>query len=178
MEFRILGPVEVREDGHVVRLGGGKQRAVLALLLLNANRIVASDRMIELLWGEQPPATAATALHGHISALRKALGREVIATRPPGYVLETAIGELDLERFERLRAEGRDALERGDPAGAGERLRAALAIWRGEALGDIGFERFIHTEAARLEDLRLDAVQARIEADLSMGRGAELVGEL
>src|SRR5215212_9849845 len=141
MEFRLLGPVEVRDDGRVVRLGGGKQRAVLALLLLSANRVVASERMIELLWGERPPATAATALHGHISSLRKALGPAVIETRPPGYVLELGIGELDLERFERLRAEGRDALEGGDPAGAGERLRAALALWRGEALGDIGFER-------------------------------------
>src|SRR5918996_1535158 len=123
MEFRILGPVEVRDDGRLVRLGGGKQRAVLALLLLNANRVVASERMIELLWGERPPATAATALHGHISSLRKALGPDVIATRPPGYVLETAIGELDLERFEWLQAEGRDALGRGDPGRAAERLR-------------------------------------------------------
>jgi YVTN family beta-propeller protein len=178
MEFRILGPVEVRDDGRVIRLGGGKQRAVLALLLLNANRIVASERMIELLWGERPPATAATALHGHISSLRKALGPDVIATRPPGYVLETAIGELDLERFERLRAEGHDALERGDPGGAAERLRAALGLWRGEALSDIGFEPFVQAEAARLEGLRLDAVQDRIEAELSTGRGTELVGEL
>src|SRR5215207_4932780 len=178
MEFRILGPVEVSDDGRVVRLGGGKQRAVLALLLLNANRVVASERMIELLWGERPPATAATALHGHISSLRKALGPDVIATRPPGYVLDTAIGELDLERFELLRAEGRDALERGDPGGAAERLRAALGLWRGEALSDIGFEPFIQTEAARLEGLRLDAVQDRIEADLTRGRGTELVGEL
>ena len=143
MEFRILGPVEVRDDGRVVRLGGGKQRAVLALLLLNANRVVASERMIELLWGERPPATAATALHGHISSLRKALGPDVIATRPPGYLLETGIGELDLERFERLWAEGRDALERGDPGAAAERLRAALELWRGEALSDIGFEPFV-----------------------------------
>src|SRR5688500_1954773 len=178
MEFRILGPVEVRDDGRVVRLGGGKQRAVLALLLLNANRVVASERMIELLWGEQPPATAATALHGHISSLRKALGPDVIATRPPGYVLETAIGELDLERFEQLWAEGRDALERGDPVRAAERLRAALGLWRGEALSDVGFEPFVQTEAARLEGLRLDALQDRIEADLTAGRGTELVGEL
>ena len=178
MEFRILGPVEVRDDGRVVRLGGGKQRAVLALLLLNANRVVASERMIELLWGERPPATAATALHGHISSLRKALGPDVIATRPPGYVLETGIGELDLERFEQLRAEGRDALERGDPGGAAERLRAALGLWRGEALSDIGFEPFVQAEAARLEGLRLDAVQDRIDADLTTGRGTELVGEL
>src|SRR5215216_6631432 len=178
MEFRILGPVEVRDDGRVVRLGGGKQRAVLALLLLNANRVVASERMIELLWGERPPPTAATALHGHISTLRKALGPDVIATRPPGYVLETAIGELDLERFEWLHAEGRDALERGDPGGAAERLRTALGLWRGEALSDIAFEPFIQTEAARLEGLRLDAMQDRIEADLGTGRGTELVGEL
>jgi YVTN family beta-propeller protein len=178
MEFRILGPVEVRDDGRLVRLGGGKQRAVLALLLLNANRVVASERMIELLWGERPPATAATALHGHISSLRKALGPDVIATRPPGYVLETAIGDLDLERFEWLRAEGRDALERSDPGRAAERLHAALGLWRGEALSDIGFEPFIQTEAARLEGLRLDAVQDRIEADLTAGRGTELVGEL
>jgi YVTN family beta-propeller protein len=178
MEFRILGPVEVRDDGRVVRLGGGKQRAVLVLLLLNANRVVASERMIELLWGERPPATAATALHGHISSLRKVLGPDVIATRPPGYVLETGIGELDLERFERLRAEGRDALERGDPGGAAERLRAALELWRGEALSDIGFEPFVQAEAARLEGLRLDAVQDRIEADLTTGHGTELVGEL
>jgi YVTN family beta-propeller protein len=178
MDFRILGPVEVRDDGRVVQLGGGKQRAVLALLLLNANRVVASERMIELLWGERPPATAATALHGHISSLRKALGPDVIATRPPGYVLETAIGELDLERFQWLRAEGRDALERGDPGGAAERLRAALGLWRGEALSDIGFEPFIQTEAARLEGLRLDAVQDRIDADLTTGRGTELVDEL
>jgi YVTN family beta-propeller protein len=178
MEFRILGPVEVRDDGRLVRLGGGKQRAVLALLLLNANRVVASERMIELLWGERPPATAATALHGHISSLRKALGPDVIATRPPGYVLETAIGELDLERFEWLQAEGRDALERGDPGRAAERLRAALGLWRGEALSDIGFEPFVQTEAARLEGLRLDTVQDRIEADLTAGGGTELVGEL
>ena len=178
MEFRILGPVEVRDDGRVVRLGGGKQRAVLALLLLNANRVVASERMIELLWGERPPPTAATALHGHISTLRKALGPDVIATRAPGYVLETAIGELDLERFEWLHAEGRDALERGDPGGAAERLRTALGLWRGEALSDIAFEPFIQTEAARLEGLRLDAMQDRIEADLGTGRGTELVSEL
>src|ERR687891_1681227 len=178
MEFRILGPVEVRDDGRLVRLGGGKQRAVLALLLLNANRVVASERMIELLWGERPPPTAATALHGHISSLRKALGPDVIATRPPGYVLETGIGELDLERFEWLQAEGRDALERGDPGGAAERLRAALGLWRGEALSDIGFEPFVQTEAARLEGLRLDTVQDRIEADLTAGGGTELVGEL
>ena len=178
MEFRILGPVEARDDGRVVRLGAGKQRAVLALLLLNANRVVASERMIELLWGERPPATAATALHGHISSLRKALGPDVIATRAPGYVLELGTGELDLERFERLRAEGRDALERGDPGAAAEQLRAALGLWRGEALTDIGFEPFVQAEAARLEGLRLDAVQDRIDADLTTGRAGELVGEL
>ncbi len=178
MDFRILGPVEVRDDGRVVRLGAGKQRAVLALLLLNADRVVARERMIELLWGERPPVTAATALHGHISGLRKALGPDLIVTRAPGYVLVLGGGEFDLERFERLLGEGRDALERGDPGVAVERLGAALGLWRGEALGDIGFERFVVAEAARLEGLRLDALQDRIDAELMLGRGAELVGEL
>ena len=148
------GPVEVRRGGGVVRLGGGKQRAVLVLLVLNANRVVASERLVELLWGERPPPTAATALHGHISSLRKALGPDVIATRPPGYVLQAEPGDVDLDRFERLRAEARDALERGDARHAAERLRAALALWRGEALGDIGFEPFAQAEATRLDPRR------------------------
>ena len=118
MEFRILGPVEVWEDGHPVSLGGGKQRAVLALLLLNANRIVSSDGLIDQLWNGQPPATAGTALQGHISSLRKALGADVIATRRPGYVLEADPAQIDLARFEQLQGEARRALERGD-AGAG-----------------------------------------------------------
>jgi YVTN family beta-propeller protein len=178
MEFRILGPVEVWEDGRPVSLGRGKQRAVLALLLLNANQVVSSDRLIDQLWNGEPPATAATALHGHISGLRKALGPGVIATRPPGYVLEIEPEQVDLGRFERLRGEARSALERGDPSTSADKLREALALWRGEPFADIGLEPSIQAEAARLGDLRLAALEDRIEADLAAGRSAELVDEL
>ena len=135
MEFRILGPVEVWEDGRPVSLGRGKQRAVLALLLLSANRTVSSDRLIDQLWDGQPPATATTALQGHISALRKALGPDVIATRPPGYVLEVEPEQVDLGRFERLREEARDVLRGGDPRAAAEKLREALELWRSRGPG-------------------------------------------
>jgi len=178
MEFRILGPVEVWEDGRPVPLGRGKQRAVLALLLLNANQIVSSDRLIDQLWDGQPPATAATALQGHISGLRKALGPGVISTRRPGYVLEIEPAQVDLGRFERLRDEARSALDRGDSDAGADKLREALGLWRGAALADIGFEPSIQVEAARLEDLRLNALEDRIDADLGVGRGAELVDEL
>ncbi len=178
MEFRILGPVEVWEGGRPISLGRGKQRAVLALLLLNANRIVSSDRLIDQLWNGEPPATAATALHGHISGLRKALGPGVIATRPPGYILEIEPEQVDLGRFARLRDEARAALEHGDPGASADKLREALELWRGEAFADIGLEPSIQAEAARLEDLRLAALEYRIEADLAAGRGAELVDEL
>src|SRR5215208_872694 len=128
MEFRILGPVEVWKDGRPVSLGRGKQRAVLALLVLDANQIVSSDRLIDQLWDGQPPATAATALQGHISALRKALGPGVISTRRPGYLLEVEPAQIDLGRFERLRDEARSALERGDPGAGADKLREALGL--------------------------------------------------
>ena len=178
MEFRILGPVEVWEDGHPVSLGGGKQRAVLALLLLNANRVVSSDALIEQLWDGHPPATAATALQGHVSSLRKALGPERIATRRPGYVLEVDPARIDLRQFEQLRAQGRKALERGDAAGGADKLREALELWRGAAVADIGFEPSIQAEAARLEDLRLSALEDRIDADLALGHSGDLIHEL
>src|SRR5215218_1862605 len=178
MEFRILGPVEVLENGRAVSLGGRKQRAVLALLVLNANKVVSSERLIDLLWGERPPATAATALQGHVSGLRKALGAEAIATRRPGYVLDAEPAEIDLARFEGLRGEARRAFDGGDPGVASDKLREALALWRGDALADIAFEPSVHAEAARLEDLRLVALEDRIDADLALGRAGELSGEL
>ena len=178
MDFRILGPIEVWADGRPVVLGGGQQRAVLALLLLDANRVVSSDRLIDQLWDGHPPATAATALQGHISALRKALGSDVIATRRPGYLFTLDPEQTDLGRFERLRGEARRALERGDAGTGGEKLREALALWRGEALADVGFEPSIRGEAARLEDLRLATLEDRIDADLAVGRSADLVDEL
>lgn len=178
MEFRILGPVEVWKDGRPVSLGRGKQRAVLALLVIDANRIVSSDRLIDQLWNGQPPATAATALQGHISGLRKALGPGVIATRRPGYVLQIEPEQVDLGRFERLREAARSALERGDPDASADKLRKALELWHGEAFADISSEPSIQAEAARLEDLRVATLEDRIDADLAAGGSAELVDEL
>lgn len=179
MDFRILGPVEVREDGRPVPLGGRKQRAVLALLLLNANRVVSRDALIDRLWDGSPPPTAATALQGHVSSLRKALGADVIATRSPGYVLEVDPGQFDLARFEALCGKARGALEDGDASAAATGLRAALDLWRGQALADIRYEPAVDGEAARLDDLRLTAVEDRIDADLATGDpGRDLVGEL
>jgi DNA-binding SARP family transcriptional activator len=179
MDFRILGPVEVSDDGRPVALGGRKQRAVLALLLLNANRVLSRDWLIDRLWDGEPPPTAATALQGHVSSLRKALGAGVIETRSPGYVIEVRPEQVDLNRFEDLRGEARTALERGDPGKAAERLRAALELWQGEALADVRLEPALEGESARLDDLRLTALEDRIDADLAAGgRDSELVGEL
>jgi YVTN family beta-propeller protein len=164
VEIRILGPIEVRENGQPVPLGGPKQRAVLALLVLNANRVLSRDALIDQLWDGDPPPTAATALHGHVSALRKALGADVIVTRSPGYVLLAGPEQIDLSRFESLRG-------RGD-------LHGALGLWRGEALEDVRLEPALSADAARLDDLRLSALEDRIDADLEDGVGADLVGEL
>ena len=178
MEFRILGPLEVHGDSGPLAIGHGKQRALLALLLLEANRVVSSDRLIDELWGERPPPTVAKALQGHVSALRKLLGAERIVTRAPGYELRVDDEELDLRRFQSLAARGAAAREAGDPAAAHDLLRQALALWRGPPLADVAFERFVLAEAQRLEELRLTALEERIEADLALGRHAELTGEL
>jgi class 3 adenylate cyclase len=167
MEFRILGPLEILGEGGLVDVGGAKQRTLLAALLLNANRVVSADKLIEALWDEHPPETAAKALQVHVSQLRKGLGRERIVTRPPGYSILVEPGELDLDRFERLVAQG----------GADE-LREALSLWRGPPLGDFARERFAQADIARLEELYLAALEDRIEADLAVGRHGELVGEV
>ena len=167
MEFRILGPLEAIDEGRALPLGGAKQRALLAILLTRANEVVSSDRLIDELWGAEPPATAANTLQYYVSQLRKTLGAERIATRPPGYLIRVEPGELDLERFEEL-------LRRRD----GESLHAALALWRGAALADFVYEPFAQSEIARLEELRLVTVENRIDADLDAGRHAELVAEL
>jgi DNA-binding SARP family transcriptional activator len=174
LEFRILGPTEVWDADTQLQLGGPKQRAVLAVLLLDAGRVVSSDRLIDLLWGEQPPPTAATSLQNFISQLRKLFGADVLATKPPGYRLEISPQQLDLERF-RLLVE--DA-KQGRPAERSSKLREALALWRGPPLADLAFETFAQNEIARLEELRLSALEEQIEADLDDGRHAELVGEL
>ena len=184
MEFRLLGPLEVRDHGRALELGGQKRRALLALLLLHANEVVSSDRLIEELWGDEPPQSAATALHGHVSRLRKLLGSgdeasgHKLLTRPPGYVLQLEPEQLDLHRFEGLRYDAHAARARGDLADASAKLREALALWRGPPLADVAYERFAQVEADRLEDLRLATIEERLEVDLALGRHADLVSEL
>jgi DNA-binding SARP family transcriptional activator len=167
MEFRILGPLEVADRGDSLDLGGARQRAVLALLLTRPNEVVSTDRLIDELWGREPPRTALNTVQYYVSQLRKLLGAQRIVTRPPGYAIHVEPGELDLERFERL-------LEQGDA----QALHEALALWRGRALADFAYESFAADEIARLEELRILALEKRIDADLELGRHAELVGEL
>src|SRR5215218_4075014 len=178
MEFRVLGPLEVRDGDRSLPLAGAKQRALLAVLLVNANRVVSRDRLIDELWGEQPPETAVQSLQVYVSRLRKVLPPETLLTRPPGYLLEVAPSDVDLQRFERLLSEGHQALAEGDAEGAAQVLHDALALWRGPALAEFAFDPFAQAEIGRLEDLRLAAVEERIEADLALGRHADLIGEL
>ena len=174
MDFRILGPLEAVADGRVVALDAAKPRALLAILLLHAGEPVSRDRLIEDLWDGRPPATAAKVLQTYVSQLRKALGSEVIVTRPAGYELVVEPDGFDLHRFERLVAEAR----RSEPAVAAARLREALALWRGPPLADFSYERWAQAEIGRLNELRLSALQDRIDADLALGRDGDLVGEL
>jgi len=174
MDFRLLGPLEVVDDEHPLALGGVKQRLVLAILLLHANEVVSTDRLLEGLWGAAPPATAAKSIQLYVSRLRRGLGPGRLATRTPGYVLRIEPAELDLACFERLLAEAR----RADPGAAARKLRDALALWRGPALADLAYEPGLHADVARLGELRLTAVEARIDAELATGRDAELVAEL
>jgi DNA-binding SARP family transcriptional activator len=171
MEFRILGPVEAVEDGATAALGGAKQKALLAMLLLNANEVVSTERLIDALW-EEPPTKAVKAVQVYVARLRKALGG-VPKSSPPGYVLELDPEQLDLARFRRLREEARE-----EPASAAERLQEALALWRGPSLAEFVSEPFARGERLRLEEERLAALEERIEAELALGRHAALVGEL
>ena len=175
MEFRLLGPLEVVEHDRLLALGGVKQRSLLAILLLHANEVVSADRLIDELWGQTPPSTAAKSVQVYVSKLRKELGVEGrLATQAPGYVLRVDPSELDLARFEQLLAEA----GRADPGSAAQKLRRALALWRGPALADLAYEPFAQSEIARLEELRWVALEQRIDADLAGGHTAELIGEL
>jgi YVTN family beta-propeller protein len=166
LRFRLLGPLEADRDGVPVDLGARKQRAVLALLLLEANRVVSTERLIDELWGDDPPETARSALQVYVAGLRKALGEDgaSLRTRSPGYVLDVPPGRTDLDEFARLRAESRP--------------REALALWRGPALADLDGEPFAAAAAGRLEEQRLAVLAERIDADLALGRHGELVPEL
>jgi DNA-binding SARP family transcriptional activator len=181
VEFRLLGPLEASTDGGgPIGLGGAKQRAFLTILLLHAGELVPRDRIIEDIWGEEAPTTAGHSLEVYASGLRKALGASgpALAARSGGYVLEVPRDAIDVARFERLAAEGREALARGDASRALERLTAALALWRGPALADVAYDSFAQAEIARLDELRLSATEDRIDAQLRLGRHAEIVGEL
>jgi DNA-binding SARP family transcriptional activator len=173
-DFRVLGPLDVSDETGPLLLGGLKQRAVLAVLLLDAGRVVSVDRLIDALWGEQPPRTAATSLQNFISALRKTLGPDVLETKAPGYRINLNPGELDLERFRQAVEEAREH----DPVERSTRLREALALWRGPALAEFTFEAFAQQPIAHLEELRLTTLEQRVESDLEAGRHGELVGEL
>jgi DNA-binding SARP family transcriptional activator len=161
------------DQGRGVKLGGAKQRSLLAFLLLNPNRAISRDRLIDELWGDQPPDTAATAIQVHVSQLRKALGRDVIVTQTPGYLIRVHDGELDLERFERSVTEAQSA----PPEEASVLLKEALGLWRGTPLAELDAP-FARTAGARLDEQRLAALEQRIDADLALGRHAQLVPEL
>jgi WD40 repeat protein/DNA-binding SARP family transcriptional activator len=179
MDFRILGPLEVLGDHGAVTLGGRKPRAVLAVLLLHANKPVSPERLATALWGEDAPAGAVRTVQVHISRLRKALGDgDVVTTTPAGYQLRVLPGELDAQRFEQLVEEGRRALNAGRAKEAAILLREAAGLWRGPPLADLAFEPFAQREIERLEEQRLEALELRVEADAAAGRHAELVSEL
>jgi WD40 repeat protein/DNA-binding SARP family transcriptional activator len=179
MEFLILGPLEVRDERGPVLLVGTKPRGVLAMLLLHANSPVSADRLAVALWGEDAPARAVKTVQVHVSRLRKALQNgTAIETSPAGYCLRLHPGELDAERFAQLTDDGHRALAEGDPAHAAATLRAALALWRGPPLADLAGEPFVQAEIAELEEQRTSALEARVEADLALGREAEVAGEL
>jgi YVTN family beta-propeller protein len=175
MEFRILGPVEAADGGRTLPLAGGKARALLALLLLNANEVLSSDRIVDELWGERPPPTAAKIVQNAVSQLRRTLGDGRLETRGRGYVFQLAPGELDLDRFEQLVDRGRRA---ASPDQAARALREALELWRGAPLSDVDAEPFARDAVGRLVERRLVALEERIDADLVRGEHADLVGEL
>ena len=178
MDFRILGPLEVRDGDREVPLRGGKQQALLALLLVNANRTLPIDAIVDDLWGEDVPETAHKMVQIYVSRLRKVVAPGTLHTRPPGYALQVDPDELDLRRFERLVAESRIALDAGRAEDASAGFRAALDLWRGPALAEFATEPFAQPEAGRLEELRLAVLEGRLDADLLLGRHGEVAGEL
>jgi DNA-binding SARP family transcriptional activator/tetratricopeptide (TPR) repeat protein len=185
MEFRILGPVEVLAEGRRLALPGSKQRALLAMLLLHRGETLGTERLIEELWGENPPAGADKALQVHISRLRKALiasaGEDaagLVVTRAHGYALDLDPECLDTHRFERLLGEGREELAAGRPRRPAALLEEALSLWRGRPLDDLAYEAFAQHEIGRLEELHITARERLAEAQMALGQHAEVVGQL
>jgi YVTN family beta-propeller protein len=182
MQFRLLGPLEVENEGRTLPLGGAKQRALLAILLLHSNEVVSRDRLIDELWGERPPASALHSLEVYVSRLRKTLhangDEQWLLTRAGGYLLQLEREQLDVNCFEALVAEGRRALAAADYERAAQQLAEALALWRGPALSDLAYETFAASDIDRLEEERLAALEDRIEAELALGRHGAVAGEL
>jgi WD40 repeat protein/DNA-binding SARP family transcriptional activator len=178
VEFRILGPLEAVRDGAPIVLGAAQERALLALLVLHEGKAVPIDRLIDDLWGERAPATAAKTVQVYVSRLRKALGADAIVTQGRGYRLAIGPEQVDAVRFDALRSEGRRALSDGDAARARDRLCAALRLWRGDPLADFAYEPFAQAAIGRLREAHLGALEDRVEADLALGSDGELVGEL
>jgi DNA-binding SARP family transcriptional activator len=178
LEFRILGPLEVVADGDPIALGGTKQRAALAILLLGANRVVSVERLADDLYAGAPPVTAVTQVQRQVSELRKLVGATTIETRTPGYVLHVEREALDLDRFERLTADASAALEQGDADAAVGLFDRALGLWRGSPLADLAYEPFAQTAIGRLEEVRLVAIEQRFDAELARGRHIDVLPEL
>jgi DNA-binding SARP family transcriptional activator len=179
VQFRILGPLEIESANGRIELGSAKQRALLALLLLNANDVVPTSRLIDVLWADELPADGSKALQVHVSRLRRSfVGEDVVETRPGGYLLAADASSFDLPRFQERAAAGRALLAAGDARGARSALADALRLWRGTPLAEFSAEAFAQTEIARLDELRLAAVEDRIDADLRLAAHAEVVAEL
>jgi DNA-binding SARP family transcriptional activator len=181
VHFGILGPLEVRQDGgEAMALGGPRQRALLAILALNVNQVVPTERLIDGLWGERPPATSVHTVQVFVSRLRRAMApvSDRVVTRPTGYQLRVGADELDATRCEQLYAAGRAALDAGQPELAVRLLRQSDALWRGPALADFTYEPFAQAAIARFEELRLSCLDERVEAEIALGRHAALVPEL
>ena len=186
MEFRILGPLEVVRGSRRLELGGPKQRAVLAALLVEPNRVVPLYRLLDQLWGEEPPPRATATLQAYVSNLRRILEPErrprspanVLVTQPPGYVLRVDSSRVDFLAFEALAMKGRQLLAEGNPRTARDAFTESLALWRGPALADLLDEGFLQNTATRLEDLRLAALDERFEVELALGRHADVISEL
>ena len=180
VEFRVLGPLEVVDRGRRLAVGTAKQQALLAVLVLHANEVVSRERLVDELWGERPPVTAAKAVQVYVSQLRKALAANgsAIATRGDGYVLEVPPECVDATRFERLVAEGQALMRAGEHKEAVRSLREALGLWRGRPLAGLTFEWHTRAEVERLEELRLGALMDRLDCELLLGRHDQTIAEL
>jgi DNA-binding SARP family transcriptional activator len=173
LELFVLGPLEARTSGRPLALGGPRQRALLARLIVSVGEVVPAQRLIDDVWDAAPPASGANTLHVHIARLRRTLGRAVLKTVPPGYALRVAADRIDARRFETAVTRA----TRLAPATGASELRDALSLWRGPPLADVA-EPFARVEAARLQELRLLALEAKVDAELALGRHRELVPEL